>query len=128
LGQIMVIRIGHLGRHQQAVKHRVRNVGHLLGLPKVLMHYLAEDRIGIRPKGASGTRRSARPLTGWREGMLIARTRKRRENANSCFQDSGCLKFTSSVTRRRQRTPSLKHCIAMRSGVWRTNSSAMFGR
>jgi hypothetical protein len=28
------------------------------------MHNLAEDRIGIRPKGATGTRRSARPLTG----------------------------------------------------------------
>ena len=27
--------------------------------------------------------------------MLIARTRKRRENANACFQDSGCLKFES---------------------------------
>jgi hypothetical protein len=56
---------------------------------------LAEDRIGIRPKGASGTRRSARPLEGGEVGMLIARTRKRRENANACFQDSGCLKFKS---------------------------------
>ena len=56
---------------------------------------LAEDRIGIRPKGATGTRRSARPLEGGEVGMLIARTRKRRENAKVYFQNSGCLKFES---------------------------------
>jgi len=50
---------------KQPKKHRRRNVGHLLVLPKVLMRItLAEDRIGIRPKGATGTWRSARPLFG----------------------------------------------------------------
>ena len=45
-----------------APEHRVRNAGHSLGIPDVLMLTLAEYRIGIRPKGAQGTRRSARPL------------------------------------------------------------------
>ena len=66
-----VIRPHRLGRHgskrvvdpgDSSPEHRVRNAGHLLGIPDVLMLTLAEYRIGIRPKGAQGTRRSARPL------------------------------------------------------------------
>jgi hypothetical protein len=66
-------------------KHHMRNAGLIPVTPKVLMHTLAEYRIGIRPKGASGTRRSASPLTRGREGMRTTRTRKRRENANTYF-------------------------------------------
>ncbi len=50
---------------KQPKKHRRRNVGQSLGAsesPDALT--IAEDRIRIRPKGATGTRRSARPLTG----------------------------------------------------------------
>jgi hypothetical protein len=115
---------------RQPKKHRRRNVGHLLGAsesPDALS--IAEDRIRIRPKGATGTRRSARPLTrGWE-----CKPRRRPRAANNggddaCLKSSGCLTVESAMAHRRQKFPSLKHCVAMRSGVRRTNSSALVGR
>jgi hypothetical protein len=75
----------------------MRNVGHLLGAsesPDALS--IAEDRIRIRPKGATGTRRSARPLTG---GWECKRRRRPRAANNggddACLKSSGCLTVES---------------------------------
>jgi len=84
-GPTRVTLIGHLGKHSASRQNTAGGTpGNRPCFPKVLMHTLAEDRIGIRPRGASGTRRSARPLARGREGMRKTRTRKRRETASAC--------------------------------------------
>ena len=71
---------------KQPKKHRRRNAGQSLVLPKVLMHYPMR-----KTAFASGPRVHLAPgvphaLFSKRvEGMLIARTRKRRENASVCL-------------------------------------------
>ncbi len=64
--------------------HRVRNAGLLPVAPKVLTHSLADDRIGVRPRGASGTRRSACPLARGRE----CKGRRRPRAANNRGDDA----------------------------------------
>src|SRR3954462_8230487 len=93
---------------KQPKKHRRRNVGQLLGAsesPDALL--IAEDRIRIRPKGATGTRRSARPLTrGWE-----CKRRRRPRAANNggddaCLKSSGCLTVESAMARRGRAAPT----------------------
>ena len=96
-GQTRVTLIGRLGKHSAS---RQNTAGGTSGtgpcFPKVLMHTLAEDRIGIRPRGASGTRRSARPLARGRE----CKGRRRPRAANNrgddaCLKGRGCLTVES---------------------------------
>ena len=56
---------------------------------------LAEDGIGVRVMGASGTRRSARPLIF--EGVDVNQNSgaSRRENEKPCRNDRGCLTIKS---------------------------------
>jgi hypothetical protein len=88
---------------KQPKKHRRRNVGHSLGAsesPDALS--IAEDRIRIRPKGATGTRRSARPLTGAGNANHDGAPRAANNGGdNACLKNSGCLIVESAMTHRR---------------------------
>ena len=96
---ILVMGSFAMAKRKQPKKHRRRNVGQSLGAsesPDALS--IAEDRIRIRPKGATGTRRSARPLARGRE--CKARRRPRAVNNrgdDACLKSSGCLTVESEI-------------------------------
>jgi hypothetical protein len=78
---------------RQSASNRKNTAGGTSGTrsapPKVLMHYPCGRPHRIRPKGATGTRRSARPLNrGWE-----CETRRRPRAANNGGDDA-CLKST----------------------------------
>ncbi len=66
--------------------------------PSSRTHSLADDGIGVRAMGASGTRRSARPLTLEGKECSIPRAH-RAARSRTCELNQGCLKFEFDVTR-----------------------------